>query len=136
MLSFVLRDFSRTTRMLRLLVRWVMNALALLLIAYLLPDMRVTFGAALVAAIVIGAINTLVRPILVALTLPVTVLTLGIFLFVVNALLFWLAGLIVPGFTVDGIGAALLGSFLYSILTSIIIAVTRGNREKQPEAHI
>ena len=122
--------------MLRLLVRWVMNALALLLIAYLLPDMRVTFGAALVAAIVIGAINTLVRPILVALTLPVTVLTLGIFLFVVNALLFWLAGLIVPGFTVDGIGAALLGSFLYSILTSIIIAVTRGNREKQPEAHI
>ncbi|HKT38348.1 MAG TPA: phage holin family protein [Ktedonobacterales bacterium] len=122
--------------MLRLLVRWVMNALALLLIAYLLPDMHVTFGAALVAAIVIGAINTLVRPILVALTLPVTVLTLGIFLFVVNALLFWLAGLIVPVFTVDGIGAALLGSFLYSILTSIIIAVTRGNREKQPEAHI
>lgn len=122
--------------MLRLLVRWVMNALALLLIAYLLPDMHVTFGAALVAAIVIGAINTLVRPILVALTLPVTVLTLGIFLFVVNALLFWLAGLFVPGFRVDGVGAALLGSFLYSILTSIIIAVTRGNREKQPEAHI
>ncbi|WIG61015.1 MAG: hypothetical protein OJF49_003763 [Ktedonobacterales bacterium] len=136
MSGFALRDFSRTTRMLRLLVRWVMNALALLLIAYLLPDMHVTFGAALVAAIVIGAINTLVRPILVALTLPVTVLTLGIFLFVVNALLFWLAGLVVPGFTVDGIGAALLGSFLYSILTSIIIAVTRGNREKQPEAHI
>src|SRR5690349_13851583 len=81
---------KKAAPMIRLVIRWVLNALALMLIALVLPGMHVTFVAALIAAIVIGAINALLRPIIVLLTLPVTLLTLGLFLLVINALLFWL----------------------------------------------
>ncbi len=106
--------------MLTLLARWIVNAAALLLIAYLYPGVQVSsFFAALVAALVLGLVNSVVRPILVILTLPVTLLTLGLFLFVINALLFWLVAELVQGFTVTGFWAALVGSILYSVITLV-----------------
>jgi putative membrane protein len=106
--------------MLTLLARWIINAAALLLVAYLYPGVSVeSFATALVAALVLGLVNAVVRPLLVILTLPVTLLTLGLFLFVINALLFWLVTELVPGFRVSGFGAALLGSILYSVITVI-----------------
>ena len=104
--------------MLSLLARWIVNAAALLLVAYLYPGVHVeSFIAAAFAALVLGLINAVIRPILVILTLPVTLLSLGLFLFVINALLFWLVAEIVKGFTVDGFLAALIGSVLYSLIT-------------------
>lgn len=104
--------------MLILLARWVVNAAALLVVAYLYPGVTVTgFGAALIAALVLGLINAVVRPVLVVLTLPVTIVTLGLFIFVINALLFWLVAEIVAGFQVTGFGAALVGSILFSLIT-------------------
>ena len=106
--------------MMTLLARWIVNAAALLLIAYLYPGVQVSsFLAALAAALVLGLVNSIVRPILVILTLPVTLLTLGLFLFVINALLFWLVAELVQGFTVTGFWAALIGSILYSVITLI-----------------
>ena len=106
--------------MLTLLARWIINAAALLLVAYLYPGVTVeTFWAAMIAALVLGLINAVVRPLLVLLTLPVTLLTLGLFLFVINALLFWLAAEIVPGFKVTGFVAALVGSVLFSLITLV-----------------
>ena len=107
--------------MLNLLVRWLLNAAALLLVAYLYPGVTVaSFFAAMIAALVLGLVNALVRPILVLLTLPVTILTLGLFLFVINALLFWLVAEIVQGFQVTGFVGALVGSLLYSVITLVI----------------
>ncbi len=115
--------------MMMLLLRWVLNAAALLLVAYLYPGVAVqSFFAALVAALVLGLVNALVRPVLVILTLPVTVLTLGLFLFVINALMFWLVANLVQGFQVSGFWAALLGSVLYSILTTIVGWLLGGSR--------
>lgn len=106
--------------MIYLLARWAVNAAALLLVAYLYPGVSVeSFFAALIAALVLGLVNAVIRPILVILTLPATILTLGLFIFVINALLFWLVAEIVQGFTVTGFGAALLGSILYSVITLI-----------------
>ena len=104
--------------MLNLLARWIINAAALVLVAYIYPGVSVdSFFAALVAALVLGLVNAVVRPILVLLTLPVTLLSLGLFLFVINALLFWQVAEMVKGFTVTGFGAALIGSILYSLIT-------------------
>jgi putative membrane protein len=106
--------------MLSLLARWIINAAALMLVAYLYPGVSVEcFWAALIAALVLGLVNAVVRPLLVLLTLPVTLLTLGLFLFVINALLFWGVASVVDGFRVAGFGAALLGSILYSVITLI-----------------
>lgn len=107
--------------MLNTIVRWVLLALALILVAWIVPGINIAgFFAALIAAIVIGIVNVLIRPILLAITLPINILTLGIFTFVVNALLLWLVGAIVPGFEVAGFIPALLGSILLSILSVII----------------
>ena len=84
--------------MLALLARWILNAAALLLVAYLYPGVQVQdFVAALFAALVLGLVNAVIRPLLVILTLPVTLLTLGLFLFVINAFLFWLVAELVKG---------------------------------------
>ena len=105
----------------KLIVRWLLLAAALLLVAHLSPGVSVnSFGAALVAALVLGLLNILVRPLLVLLTLPVTVLTLGLFLFVINALMFWAAAGLLDGFHVDGFGSALIGSVIYSVASTII----------------
>ncbi len=101
----------------RLLAKWLLSALALLAVAYLYGGVVVgSFGSALLAAAVLAALNTVVRPLMVMLTLPATVLTLGLFLFVINALLFWAAAGLLSGLDVRGFGAALLGSLIYSLL--------------------
>ena len=105
----------------RTLIRWLLLALALLALAHVYSGVQVTqFGSALLAAFVIGLLNTVVRPVLVLLTLPVTLVTLGLFLFVINALMFWAAGSLLDGFEVRGFGAALLGSLLYSLAGLVI----------------
>ena len=107
--------------MLKLLTKWLLSAAALLFVAYVYSGVEVkTFTAALIAAFVIGLLNTIVRPILVVLTLPVTVLTLGLFLFVINALMFWAASGLLDGFQVRGFVAALIGSLIYSLLGIVI----------------
>ena len=104
--------------MLTLIANWIINAAALLLVAYLYDGVSVTsFFAAMMAALVLGLVNAVIRPILVILTLPVTILTLGLFIFVINALLFWLVGNIVQGFEVKGFLAGLIGSVLFSVIT-------------------
>lgn len=106
-------------------VRWLLLAAALLLVAHLYSGVRVaSFGTALIAALVLGLLNTLVRPVLVLLTLPVTLVTLGLFLFVINALMFWAAATLLDGFNVTGFSAALVGSLLYSLCGMVIDAAT------------
>jgi putative membrane protein len=107
----------------KIIARWLLLAAALLLVARLYPGVSVeSFGAAMWAALVLGLFNTLVRPLLVLLTLPVTLLTLGLFLFVINALMFWAAAGVLDGFNVSGFGAALIGSLLYSLCGMVIDA--------------
>lgn len=116
--------------MLRLLARWILNAAALLLVAYLYPGVQVaSFFAALVAALVLGLVNAVIRPILVLLTLPVTIVTLGLFLFVINAALFWLVAQVIKGFSVEGFLAALVGSLLYSLITLVVSWLLPGRRK-------
>lgn len=105
----------------KLLLRWILLACALLLVAQVYPGVQVaSFTGALVAALVLGLFNAVLRPVLVLLTLPVTVLTLGLFLFAINALMFyWVAGLL-DGFGVAGFGAALIGSLIYSACGVVI----------------
>ncbi len=113
-----------------LLLRWLLSALALLAVAYLYPGVRVdSFFAAAMAALVLGLVNAVIRPILVILTLPVTIVTLGLFLFVINALLFWLVAEIVKGFTVQGFLAALVGSLLYSLITLAVSWLVSGAKK-------
>lgn len=108
----------------RLLLLWLLNALALLAVTYLLPSIQVSsFGSALIAALALGFINTLVRPILALLTLPITILTLGVFYLVLNGLLFWLASALIPGFRVDGFVAALVGATLYGVIAWALSAL-------------
>lgn len=105
----------------KLLSTWLLAACALLLVAYVYPGVQVvSFSSALIAAAVIGLFNMLLRPVLVVLTLPVTVITLGLFLFVINALLFWAASGVLNGFHVNGFWAAMLGSLIYSALMLIV----------------
>ena len=113
--------------MMKLIARWLLLAAALLLVAYLYPGVTVSsFGVAMTAAFVLGLLNTVVRPLLVLLTLPVTLLTLGLFLFVINALMFWAAAGLLSGFNVSGFGAALIGSVIYSLCGMVIdVAVER-----------
>ena len=107
----------------KIFIRWLLLAAALLLVAQIYPGVVVaSFGSAMIAALVLGLLNTLLRPILVLLTLPVTVLTLGLFLFVINALMFYFAASLLQGFHVAGFGAALIGSLLYSLCGLVIDA--------------
>jgi putative membrane protein len=103
------------------LIRWVISAVSLFVTAKLVPGIRVEdFGVALLAAIVLGAINAFVRPILILLTLPITILTLGLFIFVINALSFYLASYFIKGFEIESFFAALLGSLVVSIVSGIL----------------
>ena len=105
----------------KLIVKWLLYAAALLAVAHLYSGVQVqSFSAALIAAAVVGLLNVVLRPILVILTLPVTVLTLGLFLFAINALTFWSAASLLDGFAVQGFGAALIGSLIYSCLGMVI----------------
>ena len=105
----------------KIIIRWLLLAAALLLVAHLYPGVVVNnFGSAMIAAFVIGLLNTLLRPILVLLTLPVTVITLGLFLFVINALMFYFAASMLDGFQVTGFTAALIGSLIYTLCSMVI----------------
>lgn len=109
----------------KIIVRWLLLAAALLLVAHLYPGVQVaSFTSALWAALVLGLLNTLVRPLLVLLTLPVTLITLGLFLFVINALMFWAAASMLSSFNVTGFWAALIGSLLYSLCAMVIDTAT------------
>ncbi len=104
--------------LLRLLLIWTLNALALVAVANFVPGIHVDgFMAAFVAALILGLVNTLIRPVFLVLTLPATVVTLGLFIFVINGLMFWFAGSILRGFVVDGFWHGVLGAALYSIFT-------------------
>jgi putative membrane protein len=105
----------------KLLAKWLLSAVALLAVASLYSGVEVPgFGAALLAALVIGLLNAFVRPILILLTLPATVLTMGLFLFVINAWMFWWASSLLEGFQVQGFWAAMLGSVIYTVLGMVI----------------
>lgn len=102
----------------RLLLTWLINAAALMALPYLMQSVSVTnVGTALIAALVLGLVNTLIRPVLVLLTLPVTLLSMGLFIFVINALLFWLVSNLVEGFEVAGFWSAFLAAILYSVIS-------------------
>ncbi len=103
-----------------LLVVWILNAVALLAVAYVLPGIVIgSFWSAMLAAVVLGLLNTLVKPLLILLTLPITIVTMGLFLLVLNALVFWLAGSLFKGFQVEGFWWAVAGAILYSVISSL-----------------
>jgi putative membrane protein len=108
----------------KLLAGWLLNALALLGVAYLVPDIHVSsLFVALVAAVVIGLANMLIKPILLILTLPVTIITLGLFIFVINGVLFWGVGHFLQGFEVKTLMAGIIGAFAYSVISWILSAI-------------
>lgn len=110
--------------MVRFLLAWLVNTLALIAVAYLMPSITVSsFGAALVAALVLGLVNAIVRPVLVLLTLPVTILTLGLFIFVLNGLLFWMVASWLEGFHVAGFWSGVLGAILFSLVSWLLSAL-------------
>jgi putative membrane protein len=102
----------------RLLLTWLINAAALFIVPYLLRSVYIQdVGTALIAALLLGLVNTLIRPVLVVLTLPVTVLTLGLFIFLINGLMFWVVANLVSGFAVAGFWSAVGGALIYSIIS-------------------
>ena len=109
----------------RLLIYLIINSLAVAGGAYLLPGVHLAgVKATVMTAIVLGLLNTFLKPILVFLTLPATILTLGLFLFVINAAIIWLTAKMVPGFRVDGLGWALLFSLVVTIISSFLNLIT------------
>ena len=101
-----------------LLLRWLISALSVIVTAYVVPGVRVAnFWTALVAALIIGLINALIRPLILLLTLPVNIVTLGLFTLVINALMFWLASSIVKGFDVANFTAAFLGALVFWLVS-------------------
>ena len=110
--------------MLKLLLVWLINAVALLAVAYLMPSISVaSFTTALVAALVLGLVNAVIRPLLILLTLPATILTLGLFIFVINGVLFWFVGTYLQGFTVAGFWAGVFGAIVYSLISWMLAAI-------------
>ena len=108
----------------KLLLVWMLNALALIAVAYYVPNIHVAdFLTALMAALVIGLVNMLVKPILVILTLPITILTLGLFILVINGLLFYAVGNWLNGFEVQTLTAGMVGALVYSVLSWLLTAI-------------
>ncbi len=108
----------------KLLLVWILNALALMAVAYYVPNIHVAnFLTALVAALAIGLVNILIKPILVILTLPISILTLGLFILVINGLLFYLVGNWLQGFVVGSLSAGMIGALLYSVLSWLLAAI-------------
>ena len=108
---------------------WAINAASLLLLAWLIPAVQVTgFGTALVVALVLGLLNAVIRPVLIVLTLPVNLLTLGLFTFVINGFLFWFAARILEGFSVSSFGWAILAAIVYSLISWAVSSLLVGGR--------
>jgi len=107
--------------MLGLLIRWILFALALIFIAWIVPGISLaSFMTAMWTALAIGLVNIFIRPVLLLLTLPINLLTLGLFTFVINALMFWIVSHFITGFMVSGFLAALIGSILLSVISLFI----------------
>jgi putative membrane protein len=114
---------------LQLLLIWLINALALVIITHLVPSIHINgFGTAMIVAVVLGLLNASLRWVLIILTLPVNILTLGLFTLVINALMFWLCAVLLKGFEVSGFWSAFFGSLLYSFVSWLLSAVIVGNR--------
>lgn len=112
--------------MISIIARWIVNAIALYLVANIVPGIHVSgFGSALIAVVIIGFVNALIKPILFLLTLPITIVTLGLFSLILNALMLLLAGSVISGFRVDGFLPALIGSIVLSVITMILHALIR-----------
>ena len=111
-----------------LILRWLLNSLALLVVAYLLPGFAISgIYAALVAALILGLVNAIIRPVLILLTLPITLLSLGLFTFIINAAMLWLVATIVKGFNIESFGTALLAAiilWLVGFLTNALLEST------------
>ncbi len=116
----------------RLILTWLINALALLALPYVVPSVQVSgFGTALVAALLLGLVNTLIRPLLLLLTVPATVLTLGLFIFVINGLLFWMVASFVEGFHVAGFWSAVLGAIVYALISWAASVLVNSGKPRQ-----
>ena len=114
----------------RLLLAWLINAAALLALPYVFASIRVdSFITALIVALILGLINTLVRPVLLVLTFPITLVTLGLFIFVLNGLLLWCASAFVSGFTIAGFWPAVFGAMVYSLISWAASAVLLGKKK-------
>jgi putative membrane protein len=114
----------------KLLLHWLLSAIALLLVAHNVPGFYVSgFFAALIAALIIGLVNATLGTLLKILTFPLTILTLGIFLLVINALMLMLAGALTPGFRVDGFGAAFVGAIILALLHMLIRWILEPKKE-------
>ena len=108
----------------KLLLVWLFNAIALMAVAYLLPGITVaSFVTALIAALVLGLVNAVIKPILILLTLPATLLTLGLFIFVLNGLLFWFVGSFIQGFVVAGFWPGVFGAIVFSLISWLLSAL-------------
>ncbi|MBA3478707.1 MAG: phage holin family protein [Lautropia sp.] len=118
----------------KLLLGWAINAVALILLPYIVPAVQIRgFGTALVVALVIGLLNTFIRPVLFILTLPITVLTLGLFTLVLNGMMFWMASRFIDGFAIAGFWWAVLAALIYSIISWAISSLLIGGEEKRIE---
>ena len=116
----------------KLLIVWILNALALIAVEYFVPNIYVaSFPTALIAALVIGLVNMLIKPIFVLLTLPITLLTLGLFIFVINGLLFYGVGNWLQGFEVKTLLAGIIGAAVYSVLSWMLAAIIIDNNEEK-----
>lgn len=114
-----------------LLVRWFLNSVALIFTAYLLEGIYLNgFGAALMASLVLGIINALIRPLFLLFTLPLNLLTLGLFTFVVNGIMLMLTASLVAGFEVRGFLTAILGSIILSLASSLLTALVKGRERR------
>jgi len=114
----------------KLLIVWFLNALALIAVTYFVPSIHVSgLTGALIAAAVIGVVNMLIKPVLILLTLPVTILTLGLFILVINGLLFYFVGHILQSFEVQTLAAGIIGAILYSIISWALTALILGTKD-------
>jgi putative membrane protein len=114
----------------RFLARLLLNGVAIILAAYVLPGLHVNGPVpALLAGVILGFVNAIVRPVLFLLTLPLTLVTLGLFIFILNAICFALTAALVPGFDVDGFGWSLLGAFFVSIVSWVLNGIVVGKKE-------
>ena len=115
----------------KLLIVWIINALSLLALPYLFDSIHVdSFYTAMIVAVALGLVNAFIRPLVILLTLPATILTLGLFIFVINGLMFWFVGTFIKGFTVGGFWPALFGAIAYSVISWLCSAIVLGEKRK------
>jgi putative membrane protein len=117
----------------RILIAWLINAVALFLLPHVFKWVQVdSWWAAVIAALVLGLVNALIRPVLVLLTLPVTLLTLGLFIFVINGLLFWAVGSFLEGFRVSGFWSGFFGAIVYSLISWALASLLLPSKRTGP----